>query len=239
MQRIHLDPLFAKPFCQLIGTHAGPHKYKNLPVLDCLQFAQQQIAFVDILCQQRPLTDSIHRLAGILDLNNLRICKKALGKLFHFGGHGCRKQNGLAGWRQGGKDTLDRRIEPKIDHLIALIENEMHDVLQLYRTARLQILQPARRCDNHIDALFQRAYLMVIALTTADNQIAQLQAGRQGFHTVGNLIGQFTRWRQDQRAGATRILCLPAFKQLMQKRQQKSGCLAGSGLRNADEVAPR
>ena len=52
----------------------------------------------------------------------------------------------------------------------------MFDLMQLDRTACLQILQPARGGDDHINAFFQRAYLMVIPLTAADNQIPQLQA---------------------------------------------------------------
>ena len=96
MQRINADTLLAKPICKLVNAHPRAHKYQNLPVINRLQLAQQQVTLVDILCQHGTLAYRIHRLASILDLDCQRVAEKALGQCFHLGRHGGRKQHRLA-----------------------------------------------------------------------------------------------------------------------------------------------
>ena len=236
MQHIGVQPLLAKPVRQILGAKPGAGEDQHLPALQRLQLAQQDIALVSALDQHRCLPDGIHGFAGTRRLDGHRIGQEGLGKGLHLVRHGGREKDRLAGLRKRLENPLDRRIEAQINHLVALIEDEMLDIFELDLAARLQILEPPRGGDDDIDALVQRPDLEIIALAAADRQVAHLEASGEGLDAVGNLVGKLTRRRQDQHAGAPHILGLALVQQPVQQRQKIGRRLSSAGLRQTNQI---
>ena len=236
MQHVGIQPLLAKPVRQLLGAQPGAGKDQHLTAFKGLKFTKQDIALVSPLHQHRSLSDGVHGLAGPRHLDGHSIGQEGLGKGLHLVRHGRREKDCLAGLGKGFENALDRRVEPEIDHLVALVEDKMFDVIKLYLAARLQILEAARGGDNDIDALVQRANLEVITLTATDGQIAHLEASGERLDAVRNLVGEFARRRQNQNACTAHILGLALVQQLVKDRQQIGRRLAGAGLCQTDQV---
>ena len=114
----------------------------------------------------------------------------------------------------------------------------MLDVAEIDLAAGHQILEAARSRDKNVDALFQRPELVVVPLAADDGQIAHLQTAGKGLDAVRHLVGQLARRHQNENAGAPRRACLAFLKKPVEQRQQIGGGLAGSGLRQPDQVAP-
>ena len=236
MQHVGVQPLLAQPVGEVLGTNACPRKDQHLPAIELLQLLQQHIALVHALDQNSGLLDGVHRLAGPGRTDGHGVLEKGFGECFHFLRHRRREEHRLAGRGQCLENALDRRIEAQIDHLVALVEDEMLDIVELDLATGLKVLETARRGHDHINALVQRPDLEIIALAAADGDVADLEAAREGLDAVRDLIGKLARRGEDQHACAAHIVGLALVEQLVQKRQQIGRRLAGAGLCQPDQV---
>ena len=239
VQHVGIQPLFTKPVGKVLGAQTGARKDKNLSPVKLLKLAKQDVALVRPLDQNGRLGDRIHCLAGLRRLDRHRIFKEGFGKRLHLCRHGGREEHRLAGGRQCFENPFDGGIETEVDHLVALIEDEMFDVVEIHLAAGLKILETARGRHDDVDTLVQRANLEVIALAATDRQIAHLEASRERLDAVGNLIGKLARRGEDQHACAAHILCLALLKKLVEDRQQIGRRLSRARLGKADQVTAR
>ena len=184
MKHVGVQPLFAKPVGKIFGAHPCAREDQNLTAIKLAKLVEQDVALVRPPDQNRRLGDGIHRLAGLCRLDRHRVVEEGFGKGLHLRRHGRREEHGLAGGWQGFENPLDSGIETEVDHLVALIEDEMLDIVEIHLAAGLQILEPARGRDDDIHALVQRANLEIIALAATDGEIAHLEASREGLDAV-------------------------------------------------------
>ena len=238
MQRIGINALFGQPSRQFIGAQPRSDEDKRLFIPHLPELIEQNITLVAVLHEDGALADGIHRFAGPRGADGHRITEKGLGKGLHLVRHRGRKENRLGCFRQCLENAPDRRQKAEIDHLVALVEHEMLDLAQINLALCLQILEPARRGDNDIDTLFQRADLEIIALAATDGQITHLQTGRERLDTVRDLIGKLAGRDEHQNSCMARQFRLAPLEKNMQQWQKIGRRLAGAGLRQADQVAP-
>ena len=238
MQRIRIDAPVGQPSRQLIGAQARSDENKRLFIPHLPKLTEQDITLVTILHKDGALADGIDSFARARGADDDRITEKGFGKGLHLVRHRGREKDSLACFRQRLENTPDRRQEAEIDHLITLVEHEMLDLPQINLALRLQILEPARRGDDDIDTLFQRANLEIIALAAADGQVTHLQTCRERLDAVRDLIGKFPCRNKHENACMARQLRLAPVEKNIQQRQKIGRRLAGAGLREANEVAP-
>ena len=238
MKGVGIDPAVGQPGRQLVSPKPCPHENQRLVTLGPAELGEQDVALVGIADQHGALADGVDGLAGPLGLDRHRIGQEGLGEAFHLVRHCGREEHRLAGLGQGFENAPDRRQEAQINHLVAFIKDKMLDIAKIDLATGHQVLEAARGGDQNIDALFQRPELMIVALTTDNGQIARLQAAGEGLDAVRHLIGKLARRHQNQNARAPRCAGLAFLKKPVQKRQQIGRRLAGTRLRQPDQVAP-
>ena len=236
MQHIGVQPLLTKPVSQFLGTNTCPRKDQNLPAIELLELVQQHIALVHALDQYSGLFDGVHRLACPRRTDGHCVLEEGFSKCLHLLRHRRREEHGLAGRGQCLENAFDRRIKAEIDHLVALVEDEMLDIVELDLATGLQVLETTRRGHDHINTLVQRPDLEIIALAATDGDVANLQAARERLDAVRNLIGKLTRRGENQHACTAHLVGLALVEQLVQKRQQIGRRLAGAGLCQANQI---
>ena len=140
--------------------------------------------------------------------------------------------------RDGGRqlhDTFDIGDEPHVEHSVRFVDDQNSDIAEQQFSTLEVVEQASRRGDDDIDAAIDLPVLFV-ERDAADQQrrreLSMLAVDRE---VLGDLIGQFPRRFEDQRArhpgpGAAR-------GQHVDHRQGEGGRLARAGPRAPHEVA--
>ena len=139
---------------------------------------------------------------------------------------------------QHGDDPLDVMDEAHVEHAVGFVQHQHLDLVEAQRALVDEIDQAAGRGHEHFDAVRQRAHLPV------DRHAADGQCNREradvapvGAEAVGDLAGQFARRREHQHAAGFFRRPQTLVLQVMEDRQRESRGFAGSGLRDADDIA--
>ena len=127
--------------------------------------------------------------------------------------------------------------ETHVEHAVGLVEHEDLDPVEPNGAAAHQVAEPARRCNQHIDAMGQRADLRPDRHTADRERDARPQMPAVGLEAFDDLAGELARRTQDKRAAGTRLRPQADAGEVMEHRQCESRCLAGSGLCDADDIA--
>ena len=129
--------------------------------------------------------------------------------------------------------------EAHVEHAVGLVEHEKLDIAEAQRIALHEIEQPARRGDQDVDAVEQRADLRTHRHAADGERRPQMQVAPIGAEAVEDLAGQFARRAEHENAAALAHRRPRLGGELMQDRQREGRGLAGSGLGDADDVAAR
>ena len=215
---------------------AGEHQH----ALD--RFALEQLG------QQRRLRCLFGQDDALLDLLDGRglrrhrhaggVAQHLVGELGDFLRHGGGEEQRLPFLAQHGDDPLDVVDEAHVEHAVGFVEHQHLDLVEAQRALVHQIDQAAGRGHQHFDAVRQRADLLVdrhAADGERDGERADVPP--IGAEAVGDLAGQFARGREHQHAAGLFIGPQALGVQVIDDRQREGRGLAGSGLRNADDVA--
>ena len=88
-----------------------------------------------------------------------RIAQHLRGELGNVPRHGRREHQRLALRRQLGDDLADVVDEAHVEHAVGFVEHQTFDLVEAQRIALDEIEQAARRGDQNVDAVEQRADL--------------------------------------------------------------------------------
>ena len=152
--------------------------------------------------------------------------------------HGGAEKQRLAFHRHGTDQATNGRQEALIEHLISLIQYKRADMIQPRGTLFQMVLQTARGCDQHINTAAKRLALTAKADTAENGRDGKAKMLAIGAEALGDLRRQFARRAQHQHAAATARRAALQQGKLMQQGQRKGRGLAGTGLGNAQQVAP-
>jgi len=134
------------------------------------------------------------------------------------------------------ENLLDRPDEAHVEHLIGLVEHQdlsagEHDIALVH-----MVDQPARRSDEHIDAIARGSDLRPMRNTAIHRSDRDAHMPAIGPETLGDLGRQFSCRREDQHARALAQRRTAVRGEPVQDRQSESGGLAGAGLGDAEKV---
>jgi hypothetical protein len=232
------------PSAKLLGDFLrlllGPHEGDDAVVLLDLEDASHGVQLVGVHDLHVALADVGRRRRLGLDANLDRIVKVLFRELADRLGHGCREQGDLLFLGRLGQDLLDifGKAHPK--HLVGLVENEVLDVGQVQRAALEVVDHAARSADDDLRAPTEPGQLRTVGRTAVDRQDGEVghfaRVGREG---LAHLEGEFARRGQDEHLGvAVGPVDVGKLGEMGQGRHSEGSGLPGTGLREADDVAP-
>ena len=165
-----------------------------------------------------------------------RIAEKRVGELADFRRHRRREEQGLPRFRQQADDALDIGNKAHVEHPVGLVDDENMRVGQQDLAAPMQIEQPSRRGDQHIDAAVELAFLVDKTFAADQQRHGQAMMLAVKLESCGDLGRQLAGRLDDQRARHPR----PGApgRQLVDHRQHKARRFAGPGLGAAEHVPP-
>ena len=209
---------------------------RPVDILDTKDMVEQRLLFL--------LVDEGHLLADLFGGRRLRrdrnrdgIVQELLRKRRNFLGHRRREKEILPLPGKQLRHPAQRVDEAHVHHLIGLVEHENLDVVEAKRTLIDQVEQAARGCDEDVDALSKLANLLVDGYAAKNGHHAEFREAAVIAAALRNLCGQFARRRQHQHPAAARAARLRVIQHIVERRQRKGRCLAGTGLRDAAQVA--
>ena len=174
---------------------------------------------------------------GFRDFDAHRIVQEVIGDALDFRRHGGREEQRLA--REGHQfaDALDVGNEAHVEHAVGFVDHQQFHAGQQQAAAFGMVEQAARCRDQHVDAANELGVLVAERDAADDQCDVELVVLAVFFELLDDLSGQFARWFENERArhaGAGTALFEHG------EHRQHEGCgLAGSGLRNAENVAAR
>jgi hypothetical protein len=165
----------------------------------------------------------------------LRILQEAVGQPLDLRRHGRGEEQGLPQLRQVAHDPLDVGDEAHVEHAIGFVDHQHLDVVQQHLAALEVVEQPARRGDQHVDALLERALLIVETHAADQQRHAELVVLAVHVEVLGDLGSKLARRLQDQRARHAHFSA--AAGQNVDHRQHEGGGLAGARLGTSEDVS--
>ena len=129
--------------------------------------------------------------------------------------------------------------EAHVEHAVGFVEHQHLHLRQVHRLLLHVIEQTTRRGHEDFHATAQRIGLRVHVDATEDHRAAQVSMLGIPGDVVVDLIGQFARRRQHQRAHRVtrrRGTRVGERQQPLNDRQRETGGLAGAGLRGAHHI---
>ena len=185
------------------------------------------------------LLDALDRRGGRRHGDLDRIAQHLLGELGNVARHGRGEQQRLALRGQLRDDLADVVNEAHVEHAVGFVEHEKLDVAEAQRIAAHEVEQAARRGDEDVDAVEQRAHLAAHRHAADRQRGADAEMPAVGAEAVEDLAGQLARRAEHQDAAGLALRPPRVGGEMMQDRQRERGGLAGAGLRDADHVAAR
>jgi hypothetical protein len=162
--------------------------------------------------------------------------QELVGQLLDFRRHGGREEQRLPGERDELDDALDVRNEAHVEHPVGFVDHQKFDARQEQLAAFRVVEQAAGRGDQHIGA----ALKLAVCSSKETPPISRTMLRRWFLPYFSkffvHLGGQFAGRLEDQRARHARPGA--ASFQHCQHRQDEGCGLAGSGLGDAENIAP-
>ena len=123
-----------------------------------------------------------------------------------------------------------------VEHPVGFVEDKRLNQTQIDKALIAQVVETARRGNEHVCASLQRFDLWGLSHAAEDNRTAHGQVFTVLVKILADLQRQLTRWRENERTDGLVGLCDTAVQPL--QNGDGEGCgLAGAGLRAADKVA--
>ena len=141
--------------------------------------------------------------------------------------------------RKLGHDFADVVDKTHVEHAVGFVEHETLDAVEPKRIALDEIEKPAGRGDENIDAVHKAADLRAHRDAADHQRGSKPQMPAVSAEAVENLARQFARRAQHQHAAGFVLERARIAGEAMQDRQRESRGFAGSGLRDADDIAAR
>jgi hypothetical protein len=133
--------------------------------------------------------------------------------------------------RRARDDLVDLRLEAHVEHPVRLVEDERADAIEAHDASVEEVLEPARRGDEHVGRLDQ-AGLILDRDAAVDGGDAQSARCHQGPELLGDLARQLAGRHEDERRRAA------APRDALDDRQREGERLARAGGRLGQDVMP-
>ena len=182
------------------------------------------------------LGDSLGGVRAPPDLDQLGRLLELVGEGLDFLGKGRGKEQRLAFLGHRFDDAPDVREEAHVEHPVGFVEHKELQPGEIAKPLLHQVKQTSRRGDDEFHSGPEGFDLRALAHPAKDGGHAQRQVFGVGADVFLDLRGEFPRGGQNKGADARFADSAALFHQLGEHREHKRRRLAGTGLRDADEV---
>ena len=132
-------------------------------------------------------------------------------------------------------DALDVGNEAHVEHAVGFVDDEEFDAGEQQAAALGMVEQPARGCDQDVDAARQLGVLVAEGNAADQERDIELLPGAVFVELFLDLGGELSRRLQDQGAGHSGAGA--ALFQHGEHRKDEGSGLAGAGLGDAEDVS--
>ena len=219
----------------MVAATLVPVNTRARSVSSFLQQVDQKVRLVHLFHEHDLLVDVVGHRRGRRHRHGLGVGLHGRGQAAHLGGHGGRKQQGLARLGHPVGDPAHVVHESHVEHAVGLVQDEEFDVVEDQFALLDQVDQAARRGDDEIDAAAQTGDLRARRHAADDDHGAGADVVAVGADVLVDLQGQFAGGRQDQDQGRV-ALGRGTRSDVVDDRQRERGRLAGAGLGAGDQV---
>ena len=236
VDRLGANTSIRKMACNTIGDVLGAREHQNALERRLHQNAGQQRALLLRRDVKYAVIDVCGRALRRRHVDAHGLMQDRVRELLHVRRHRRREQHGLPLARQLGDDAADVADETHVEHAVGFVEHQHARRIETHVALFRMIEQTAGRGHEDIEARRERLDLRPLAHAADDDRVAQMQKASIGPDAVADLDGEFARRRQDQRTRGFRFAQLVPDAKPLQQRQRERGGLAGSGLRQTEQV---
>ncbi len=174
---------------------------------------------------------------GAGDFHPHRIGQEGADQALDFRRHSGREKKRLPRERHHFADLLDVGDEAHVEHAIRFVDDQNLDAGEQQLPALVLIEEAAGGRDQDIDAAGELHVLVVVGYAADQERQIELMIDAVFGEVILDLRRELARGLENQRARHARPR--PAFFQDGEHGQHECGGLAGAGLRDAQDVAPR
>ena len=240
---VRVKAVFSRKCCSLLSLSRGSTKWTECSTSSAGVATGATSTYVGL----RSHSVVSLRISGGMVAENISVCRSS---------------------RRRRDDPPQRHDEAHVEHLVGFVENQNLDAAQVDVALLHQVLEPAGRGDEDVDALLQRPHLRTLPDAAVYDGIAEPGEFAVRGEAGTNLGRQLTRRREDQRSDRPIRFCRPALRiaaaitavivivvvvilavfldrqrgrahaQPLQRRQRERRRLAGAGLGAAHQVVP-
>jgi len=239
VQRGGLEAFALQAARQAGATELAVHEDEGLLDAPGLEHLVDGTALVVVVGAVEALLHRGGRLVRPGHLDGDGVLQVAAGQALDLGRERGREQQRGALLGQVGQDALQVGQEADVQHAVGLVEHHVLDLVE-HRVLGLDVVQQAAGGGHqHFDTLLELQGLGLHVHAAKDHCAAQLGVLGVQRDLLGNLVGQFARGQQHQRAHrVARGRCGTALvlEQALQQRQRERRRLAGAGLGSAHHV---
>ena len=223
---------------QIVHLAAGPGEDERRGRILDVEDAAQGWQLVRAPDHVGDLPDARHAIAGGLlcvDLDPRRILQVAFGDTRDRRRDRRREERRLASGRCGRQDRLEVFGEAHVEHLVGLVEDRDHHLVETQAAALQVIDRSARRRDDDVNASPQPAELLPDRLPAIDRQDARPHLAAIFQERFGHLHRELAGGDQHECRGAA--FAGPPDGDPLECRQREGGRLAGAGRCLRQQVA--
>ena len=197
----------------------------------------EQTALVRLIDEADVLADRLHRAGGRIHLHHGHIVQEPVRDLLDLGRHRGGKEQRLLLLRQAIDHAADVVQKAHVEHTVRLVEHEDLNPGEIGQPLADEVVEPARRGDEHVHAALQRGRLRGLAHAAEHDGVLERQAASVLFKAFEDLQRQLPRGGEHQRAHRP-----PAVRQILrgqplQHRHSEGGRFARARLRAAEQIA--
>ena len=235
VQRVRRDPLALEEGDELVRPVLRAREDQRLAGGLGLENRAERTALLQLVDRHDDVLDALGGLGSAADFDRGVTVQGAPRQRVHFGRDRRREEHRLALLRQRVQDAPHVGRKSHVQHAVGFVEDQ-HLELREIDVAPLHVIeQAARRGDDHVDAMFQRAGLRLHPDAAVDGRALQMGVPPVGADTRGDLLGELARGHENQGPQSAAL----AWRQPLQDGQHERGRLAGAGLGRSDEIAAR
>ena len=169
------------------------------------------------------------------DFDANRVLQELLGEPGDFRRHGRGEEQRLPGEGDQLADAFDVGDEAHVEHPVGFVDHQDFDGVEQDFSALGEVQQSARRGDQHVSAAHDLGFLIAKRNAADQQRDIEFVIDAVSDERLFDLVGEFARWLEDK--GSRHPRPGAAFFEQGQHRQRESGGLAGSGLRDSEDVA--
>ena len=96
--------------------------------------------------------------------------------------------------------------EAHVEHAIGLVQHEVLDVTESHQALAHQIQEASGCCHQDVDATLEGCFLCALPDAAVNHGVAQTKVPAVRVSAFGNLGGELSRGREDQRSDRARLL---------------------------------